>query len=389
MKLLINIIFCSLTLNSFSQAFVDINMVAEMDKITALDNGQEVGFWGFGLIKPNGVYSAQFPGPILNINKGDSIHLNVLNASEELHTIHLHGLDVNQANDGVPSTSFQIGPTETETYKFRADHEGIFLYHCHVLTTLHLTMGMYGMIVVNNYPESNRIFNGGPSFTNEYRFLSSDMDIFWNSNSIVVIPELFKFRADYFMINGKSGNQLYSSHLDHVQSYVGDTTVLRLGSMAYNQTRYIFPEELNARAYMSDGRVLPNAFDCDTLIVNSGERYTVLLTPSENINTDIQVEYYEARNNEKQHTNLIKLNGDLSVHEGEIGDFDVYPNPTTNLLTFRTFEIGDMIRIYDLSGKMVRQQIANNHVTQMDVSDLHNGIYILKYQNTTLKVVKQ
>jgi FtsP/CotA-like multicopper oxidase with cupredoxin domain len=388
MKNLFLSILCSFSVISYSQQVTNINLAIEMLQTMDLDGGGTTEFWGYGLIKPNGNFTTSIPGPVLEINLGDSVYISAFNDSPEDHTIHLHGLDVNQANDGVPSTSFAIDPDETAVYAFTANHTGIFLYHCHVLTTLHLTMGMYGMIVVSNYPNANTIFDGGPSFNGSYNFLTSDMDRTWNDNTLS-IPDMFLFKANYFMVNGKSGNQLYNDSPNQVQSYVDDTTVLRLGNMAYNKTRYIFPSELNAKAYMSDGRVLTNSFDCDTLIINSGERYTVVLVPTENINTDIQVEYYEARNGNLEHTNLIKLNGDLSVPEAEIGEYDVYPNPTTDILNFRTKNFGDQIEIYDLSGKLIKTKMSDSFNTAIDLSTLNNGVYLLKYLDKTLKLVKQ
>src|SRR5690606_31057656 len=136
----------------------------------------------------------------------------------------------------------------------------------------------------------------------EYDFLNSDMDESVNTNPLSPGP-FYAFQTDYFMVNGLSGNQLYNSAQNQVTAYAGDSVLLRIGSMAYSKSRYIFPTELNARAYMSDGRPLTIPFDCDTLVVHSGERYSVLLTPTSNVNTDIQVESYEMRNNLLQHTN--------------------------------------------------------------------------------------
>jgi len=388
MKIIVLSLVSILSCVAYGQNVQTINLVTQMVQTLVLDDGSTTQFWGYGLIKPNGAYQASIPGPILNINKGDSVYINMYNDSPENHTIHLHGLDVNQANDGVGATSFTVATQDTATYAFIADHEGIFLYHCHVLTTLHLTMGMYGMIVVNNSPNSNLIFDNGPSFTNEYRFLTSDMDRTWNDNTLS-IPALFKFKANYFMVNGKSGNQLYNHAQSHVESYVGDTTVLRLGSMAYAKTRYIFPSELNAKVYMSDGRILANAFETDTLIVNSGERFTVVLIPDSNINGEIIVEYYEARNNNLEHTNMIKLNGEASINEAEVGLFDVYPNPANNQITFKTLSLGSTIQIFDLYGRFITSIFVNEISTIIDVTDYVNGIYILKYQDKTLKIVKQ
>ena len=388
-KISLIILICLTHIVTFGQQTKTINLVAQMLQTLQLDGGGQTQFWGYGIIKPNNPnYSVSLPGPVLDIDKGDSVIINFYNDSPEDHTIHLHGLDVNQANDGVPTTSFAVDSQDTTTYAFRADHGGIFFYHCHVLTTLHLTMGMYGMIVVNNYPVSDRVFDNGPKFNGEYRFLTSDMDLTWNDNPLS-IPPFYRFKANYFMVNGKSGDQLYGTISEHVKSYVGDTTVLRLGNMAYAQTRYIFPPELNAKAYMSDGRILANPFDCDTLVINSGERYTIVLAPNLDINTDILVEYYEARNGNLEHINKIRLNSDLSINERPINISDIYPNPVNGIINFATLAYGDEIHIYNLSGQLVLSEIAKNHVNQIDLSFLNKGIYILEYQNKTFKIVKQ
>ena len=51
------------------------------------------------------------------------------------------------------------------TYSFDADYPGTFLYHCHVTTTLHLTMGMYGMVLVTR-PDFT-LFEGGPAYVED------------------------------------------------------------------------------------------------------------------------------------------------------------------------------------------------------------------------------
>jgi len=388
MKLTLILLLSFTSISVYSQNIQTINMVTEMLQTITLDGGDETQFWGYGLVNGNGSYTTSLPGPTLILSQGDSIYINMFNDSPEDHTIHLHGLDVGQLNDGVPATSFAVDPQQTVTYAFKANYAGVYLYHCHVLTTLHLTMGMYGMIVVKNSPNPNLIFTNGPSFNKEYNFLTSDMDRTWNDNTLS-IPPMYRFKADYFMVNGKSGNQLYTNNTDQVQSYVGDTTVLRLANIAYSQVRYVFPPELNAKAYMSDGRVLPQAFNCDTLIVNAGERYTIVLIPDENINDDILVEYYEARNGDLVHTNHIKLNGDLSVLENNVNNLDIYPNPVSENLTFRTLSLGSELKIYTLSGHLVEVFTITSYSTNINTSGFNSGVYIMKYQDKALKMIKQ
>lgn len=381
-----NLAFILILISSFSQAQqVDLWLGAKMDGSKLLDNSNVVETWGFGWYSP-GLWGMTLPAPLIQVTQGDTVNMHVINASPEDHTIHLHGLDVPTDMDGVPSTSFEINPGDTATYTFVADYAGIFLYHCHVLTTLHLTMGMYGMIAVNANPNSNLLYNGGPSFNSVYHLLSSDMDESVNANPLSPGP-FNEFKSDYFMVNGLSGNQLYNSTPNQVTAYVGDSVLMRLGSMAYTKTIYYFPPELNAVAYMSDGRVLPAPFDCDTLVMHSGERYSVLLTPSSNVNTDIRVESYEMRNNQLEHTNLIKLNGDIGFGENDVNKISVYPNPTNGHLYFITETPGSLLQVYDLNGSLVYQDLATNNNSQLNLSFLENGAYILRYQSESYKVI--
>lgn len=387
MRIFLLITACVFTTFSFGQTRV-IKMVAEMNKTMYLDDGSTTQYWGYSLIR-NGTYNASIPGPVLEMNKNDSVIIKFYNVSPEDHTIHLHGLDVSQVNDGVPATSFSVHSQDSATYSFVAEHEGTYLYHCHVLTTLHLTMGMYGMIKVYNYPDSTSLYDGGPTFTNEYDFLTSDMDLSWNNNTLS-IPPMHTFRSNYFMVNGKSGNQLYINNPDQVHSFIGDSTLLRLGNIAYTKVRYIFPPGVNAKAYLSDGRVLSQSFDCDTLEINAGERYSVLLTPTQDINDDIIVEYYEARNSNLEHTNYIQLNPDLSTMElGFEDEYTIYPNPTTSVFYFRTTKVGQDLIVYDLSGKIVAQERVDHFSTAIDLSGVKSGFYFVKYNGESIKVVKR
>lgn len=109
-------------------------------------DGQDMRIWGF--IDWDSTNTDVLPSPALVFNEGDSVSLLVDNISEMPHTVHLHGLDVDQQNDGVPGTSFQIDGYNAGYYHFRTDKPGTYLYHCHVETVIHLQMGMYGVIVV-------------------------------------------------------------------------------------------------------------------------------------------------------------------------------------------------------------------------------------------------
>ena len=380
------VIFILFLMSFSSLAQQDIWMGSRMDGFKLLDDGNTVDTWGYGIYTP-GLWFITVPGPVLEFTQGDSVNLHFVNVSPEDHTIHLHGMDVSTEEDGVPATSFAVHSNDTAEYNFKAANSGTFIYHCHVLTTLHLTMGMYGMIVVNA-SEPNKVFNGGPSYSSSYNFLSSDMDESVNSNPLS--PGLFnELTTDYFMVNGLAGNQLYNSVPNQVSAYVGDSVLLRIGNIAYSKVKYIFPGALNAKAYMSDGRVLPASFDCDTLEIYPGERYSVLLVPTSNVDTDIMVNSYEMRNDQLQNTNLIKLNGDLGYGYEEDHEVNVYPNPTNGVLYFLSDKSNGNLAIYDLNGSVVYSETLLGNSAKLDLRHLQGGTYILRYMDESYKIMLQ
>ena len=157
----------------------------------------DLPLWGYGFNKINP--TVDLPGPTIYANQGDSVHISMFNPSMEGHTIHLHGLDVDEANDGVPHFTGFIQEGESFTYKFKATHAGNFLYHCHVTTTMHLTLGMYGMVIVYPTDSSKSIYDGGPFYDRQYEFLLSEMDARWNSD-YTSIGTFLSFDPDLFFL---------------------------------------------------------------------------------------------------------------------------------------------------------------------------------------------
>jgi len=84
-----------------------------MEGYTFLPDGTAIPIWGYGWVADGYI---TLPGPLLEYTEGESVQLNFTNPSPESHTIHLHGLDVDQANDGVPTTSFFVVTGGEATY---------------------------------------------------------------------------------------------------------------------------------------------------------------------------------------------------------------------------------------------------------------------------------
>lgn len=355
-------------------------LISKMDGTFLSEDGIYTPYWGFGEFNPTlPSQRITLPAPLLIYDLNDSIHLKLQNLSPEMHTIHLHGLDVSQENDGVPGTSFGLWENDSATYKFRAKHPGTYLYHCHVQTSLHAAMGMTGMLVVRNSPDTNLLYSNGPSFNKEYFYLSSDMYLYWNFNVTSPGP-FYMYEADYFMINGKAGSQLFDDTAQIINMNPGDTALLHIGNVGYNSVEFIFPPEANAVMHMSDGRVLPNPVHSDTLVLYPGERYSVLLSPTQFIQGYITVNYTNLYNTETVvGTNYIGINID-SLGQGMLDNkltfLNLYPIPTSTHLQIRSNENLD-IYLYNLEGKLFETFNLHPGINKIDVSALSKGIYIV------------
>ncbi|MBE0470163.1 MAG: multicopper oxidase domain-containing protein [Methyloprofundus sp.] len=110
------------------------------------------------------------PSPVIRVEQGDTIWIQLENTHYFPHTIHLHGVDhpfvdgAGEGNDGVPQTSDKfVLPGQSKTYEIRPRTTGTFVYHCHVQTHTHLAMGLVGMFVVEENRPNNWVqtFNVG------------------------------------------------------------------------------------------------------------------------------------------------------------------------------------------------------------------------------------
>ncbi|MEK7758662.1 MAG: multicopper oxidase domain-containing protein, partial [Pseudomonadota bacterium] len=159
-----------------------------------MSDGKSVPFWiwcagggGGGM----GGGGCNIAGPTLELGVGQQLNvsLSVMMAPQENapyngHTIHWHGLDVAQSEDGVPETGASV---LGDNYRFTVDsrYVGSHMYHCHVHTVKHLEMGMYAPIIVKAVDGAgnftNVINSGGPTYDYEWNLMYSSVDPAYHS----------------------------------------------------------------------------------------------------------------------------------------------------------------------------------------------------------------
>jgi nitrite reductase (NO-forming) len=90
-------------------------------------------------------YNGTVPGPVLHGRVGDLFSVHLVNNGDMPHSIDFHAgqVDPGRAMRSIP-------PGGDMTVQFRAEHAGIWLYHCATMPMIqHLAMGMYGAVVID------------------------------------------------------------------------------------------------------------------------------------------------------------------------------------------------------------------------------------------------
>ncbi|TAN67366.1 MAG: nitrite reductase, copper-containing [Methylobacter sp.] len=165
-------------------------------------------------------YNGKVPGPFIRVRSGDQveIHLNhgkpgAAGAAHSEHTSDQHAAAGHSAHSidlhavvgpGGGAPLMQVEQGEQKSFRFKATHPGIYVYHCaspHVPT--HIANGMYGMILVE--PEQ-----GLAKVDREFYLMQGD---FYTSGKYgdkglqaFSKEKMLAEKPEYFLFNGRVGS---------------------------------------------------------------------------------------------------------------------------------------------------------------------------------------
>ena len=175
------------------------------------------------------------PGPLVRAREGDIVEVTIHNKATNLHP---HNVDFHAATGpGGGGAVSVVNPGETKTFRFKAKHPGLFVYHCAVPNmAVHMAHGMYGMILVD--PKE-----GLPPVDKEFYIMQGELytagalgrtglQIFDAKKMMDGIPE-------YITFNGRAGglaDKMQVNVGDRVRMYVGN------GGVAHNSSFHIVGE---------------------------------------------------------------------------------------------------------------------------------------------------
>jgi FtsP/CotA-like multicopper oxidase with cupredoxin domain len=389
-----NLVYC--------QTYTDLIISRNTGTYTLFDN-KTINVFGFTRSLSANV---NLPGPSIFVNQGDSAIIELWNVSQGApHTIHLHGLDVDQQNDGVAHLSFEVPHMGYGTYRFKATHPGTYLYHCHVESPVHVQAGMYGLVIVRPPGGIKKTWLGGYSFHSEKTWLSTEIDTVWHQDSILNQPhipgnmlhpiKIPKYRPSYFLINGKGGEQLKDSTIA-LYAKKNEIIYLRLANIGFYAATYYFPAQLNTLMVDSDGRPLPVAEKTDSVTVLPGERFGLILEPKDDLIDSVKVKYTNLNNSNNQSilTIPIRIEGVLGIQESSEEILKIHPNPFSGNLSINSGDL-EIISgsIYTSLGTRIPIKAQKlGEITLLLTEDLAPGFYLLQMNTNrgliTKKIIK-
>ena len=90
-------------------------------------------------------FNGTVPGPTLRGHVGDVFNVKLINKGTIGHSLDFHASQTSMDDD-----MRTIDPGESLTYTFKAEHSGIWMYHCGTPPVLHhIANGMYGAVVID------------------------------------------------------------------------------------------------------------------------------------------------------------------------------------------------------------------------------------------------
>jgi hypothetical protein len=68
----------------------------------------------------------------------------------------------------------------------------------------------------------------------------------------------------------------------------------------------------------------------------------------------------------------------VSVSGNFINNLTIYPNPAKEVFYLENLPANAVIRIYNITGKVILSGLSEGSVTQVDISGVNPGIYIIR-----------
>lgn len=206
-------------------------------------------------------YNGEIPGPVLKVNVGDKVRIVLKNELPESTTLHLHGIRVPNAMDGVdPYTQDPIPPGGSFNYEFTALEPSVGMYHSHHNAQVQVPNGLAGALLIGDWKTASMKAAGNRVIDTDGKAEQEVIMVLNDSGTIGL------------SLNGKSFPATTPYSLK-----IGETMVVHY----FNEGNMSHPMHLHQPSGLvvaRDGKILESPYFADTIAVGPGERLTVVYT---------------------------------------------------------------------------------------------------------------
>ncbi len=173
-------------------------------------------------------YNGSMTGPTIEVTEGDRVRIYVKNELPEPTSIHWHGIELPNSQDGAAGqTQPPIMPGEWYTYEFTLYQNGTFMYHSGFNMMKQDGMGLVGFFVVHPKKPPEKIDKDVAIMLLEWSLLPDSpyinlhsMDFNWvtfNGKAAPIIPHIEV--NQYERVRIRFGNMSMNSHPIHIHGY--------------------------------------------------------------------------------------------------------------------------------------------------------------------------
>ena len=191
----------------------------------------------------------QHPGPVLCVNEGDTVTVNLQNSLNVRTSIMFPGQENVQANGASAqpdlannSLTASVASGGSITYSFVASRPGTFIYESGTDTKMQVSMGLFGALIVRPTLGANYVYNRVDSqFTPSEEFLALLSEVDPYQHQAVEMGKSFNmnsYRARYWLINGRG-----------FPDSIADNYASWLPSQPYGALARIYPFDATTHPY--------------------------------------------------------------------------------------------------------------------------------------------
>lgn len=201
-------------------------------------------------------YNGQYPGPLIEAQRGTEIVVQFTTQLPESSSIHWHGIRLGNAFDGVASVHRQF------TYHVRFPDAGIYWYHPHVREDVQQDLGLYGNILVRT--------EYGPVNREEVLLLD---DLLVGDSGLIPFGKdspthaLMGRFGNLFLVNGEPGYRLVVRRGEVVRFYLTNASSTRTLNLSFPGARM--------KVVAADAGPFERESWVQSVVIGPAERYVV------------------------------------------------------------------------------------------------------------------